>query len=302
MKQTTSPTRRTDLAIELAMELQSAQGSLPQGLHSHTRQVNTVEITTVEIQNDEMARRLQKPKGRYVTVETRPLWQSSLDLQEEICATAESLRRLLPQQGSVLVVGLGNAGITPDALGPQVAGQILATRHLSQQLKESLGLGHLRKVSAMAPGVMGQTGIETGEIVAALVNYIRPAAVIAVDALAARSVARLGSTIQISDSGISPGSGVLNARKSLCQQTLGVPVISLGIPTVVDASTLACDLLDPQQAEPRRELFQSGGEGMMVTPREVDLLIGHGAKFISQAINKALQPELSLEEIAYLCA
>lgn len=295
---------RTDLAIELAEEVQqeSQQQKMPEGLASHSHRVNSIEITTVEIQTDDMARRLQKPKGRYVTVETRPLWQSAMNLEEEICATAESLRELLPDRGSVLVVGLGNAGITPDALGPKVIEMILATRHLSNELKESIGLGHLRKVSAIAPGVMGQTGIETGEIVSALVNYIHPTAVIAVDALAARGMERLGKTIQISDTGISPGSGVLNARKELCTKTLGIPVISLGVPTVVDATTLAFDLLEDGKIQKERTLFHPSGEQMMITPREIDLLIGHGAKFVSLAINKALQPELSLEDITYLCA
>lgn len=295
---------RTDLAIELAEEVQqeSQQQKMPEGLASHSHKVNSIEITTVEIQTDDMARRLQKPKGRYVTVETRPLWQSAMNLEEEICATAESLRELLPDRGSVLVVGLGNAGITPDALGPKVIEMILATRHLSNELKESIGLGHLRKVSAIAPGVMGQTGIETGEIVSALVNYIHPTAVIAVDAQAARGMERLGKTIQISDTGISPGSGVLNARKELCTKTLGIPVISLGVPTVVDATTLAYDLLEDGKIQKERTLFHPSGEQMMITPREIDLLIGHGAKFVSLAINKALQPELSLEDITYLCA
>lgn len=295
---------RTDLAIELAEEVQqeSQQQKMPEGLASRSHKVNSIEITTVEIQTDDMARRLQKPKGRYVTVETRPLWQSAMNLEEEICATAESLRELLPDRGSVLVVGLGNAGITPDALGPKVIEMILATRHLSNELKESIGLGHLRKVSAIAPGVMGQTGIETGEIVSALVNYIHPTAVIAVDALAARGMERLGKTIQISDTGISPGSGVLNARKELCTKTLGIPVISLGVPTVVDATTLAYDLLEDGKIQKERTLFHPSGEQMMITPREIDLLIGHGAKFVSLAINKALQPELSLEDITYLCA
>lgn len=296
---------RSDLAIELAQDLQGTGTDiegLPEGLKAYSKKVNTVEITTVEIQTDEMASRLQKPKGRYITIETAPLWKSSPDMTEEICAAADSLRNLLPEDGNILVVGLGNSGITPDALGPQVIGKILATRHIGAELAESIGLGSLRKVSAIAPGVMGQTGIETGEIVSALVKHIQPVAVIVVDALAAREIERLGCTIQISDSGISPGSGVLNARKELCEKTLGVPVFSIGVPTVVDATTMAYDLLDEKQIEKKRELFDSSGSQMMVTPREIDLLIGHGAKFISLAINKALQPELSLEDITYLCA
>lgn len=299
---------RTDLAIELAQDMIQAEGipmeGLPDGLKAHTKKVNSVEITTIEIQNEEMASRLKKPKGRYVTIETRPLWKSPQDQSEEICAAADCLRRLLPQDGCVLVVGLGNSGITPDALGPQVIEKILATRHIGKELAESIGMAGMRKVAAIAPGVMGQTGIETGEIVSALVNYIHPSAVIAIDALAARDTARLGRTIQISDTGISPGSGVLNARKELCQKTLGIPVISLGVPTVVDATTLAYDLLDGSKLEKEkcRELFDPSGEQLMITPREIDLLIGHGAKFISLAINKALQPDLHLDDITALCA
>lgn len=295
---------RTDLAIELAQSLlEKSEGldKLPEGLRAHSKKVNTVEITTIEIETSDMAKRLGKAVGSYVTIETKPLWESSADLSEEICAAADSLRSLLPAQGGVLVVGLGNSGITPDALGPLTADKILATRHIGADLAKSIGLGKLRQVSAIAPGVMGQTGVETGELVAALVNYIKPSAVIAVDALAAGDISRLGRTIQLSNTGISPGSGVLNARKELCEQTLGVPVISVGIPTVVDAITLAYDLLDEEQVEKKRSLFLPYGEDMMITPREVDLLVGHGAKFISLAINKALQPELSLEDITYLC-
>lgn len=137
---------------------------------------------------------------------------------------------MLPSHGGILVVGLGNSGVTPDALGPQVAGRTLATRHLGDQLARQIGLNSLRKTAAIAPGVMGQTGIETGEIVLALVNFIRPAAVISIDALAAQDYSRLGSTIQIANTGISPGSGVQNSRKELSERTLGVPVISVGCP------------------------------------------------------------------------
>ena len=139
----------------------------------------------------------------------------------------------------MLVVGLGNSSITPDALGPQVAQHILVTRHLTEELARSLGMGFLRKTAALIPGVLGQTGVESGELTAALVNFIQPSAVIVVDALAAQDYGRLGRTIQISDSGIAPGSGVQNSRKELSRRTLGIPVLSIGVPTVIDAATLA---------------------------------------------------------------
>ena len=195
-----------------------------------------------------------------------------------------------------LVVGLGNAQITPDALGPLTVRQILATRHIPAQLAEQTGLSGLRPVAAIAPGVLGQTGIETGEIILSIVRDLSPAAVVAVDALAAGSPERLGCTIQLSDSGISPGSGVLNARKELSRQSLGVPVLSLGIPTVVDGGTLVCGLLGCED----ESRVPEEARAMMVTPRDVDALIERGAKHLSLALNAALQPQLSLEEISYL--
>ncbi len=209
---------------------------------------------------------------------------------------AEELRRMLPPEGMVLVVGLGNAQITPDALGPLTVRQILATRHIPAQLAEQTGLSGLRPVAAIAPGVLGQTGIETGEIILSIVRDLSPAAVVAVDALAAGSPERLGCTIQLSDSGISPGSGVLNARKELSRQSLGVPVLSLGIPTVVDGGTLVCGLLGCED----ESRVPEEARAMMVTPRDVDALIERGAKHLSLALNAALQPQLSLEEISYL--
>ena len=157
---------------------------------------------------------MNKPCGNYITVQTPPLWNSLLDPQQEIDAVADCIRHFLPKNGVVLIVGLGNRSITPDALGPMVAERIIATRHLGASLAEQLGLSSLRKTAAIAPGVMGQTGIETGEIVRSVVSFLKPSAVIAVDALAAQDYKRLGKTIQISDSGISPGSGVQNSTGS----------------------------------------------------------------------------------------
>lgn len=193
----------------------------------------------------------------------------------------------------MLVVGLGNSSITPDALGPQVAQHILVTRHLTEELARSLGMGSLRKTAALIPGVLGQTGVESGELTAALVNFIQPSAVIVVDALAAQDYGRLGCTIQISDSGIAPGSGVQNSRKELSRRTLGIPVLSIGYrPSLMRRPLPHSD----------RQFSEQAHQTAMVTPREIDRLIGHSAKFIALAINKALYPELSLEEIGFLCA
>lgn len=286
---------RTDLAIELAQPLLEEE-KLPEGLKVHTRTHGAVEITCVQISSLKISQQMQKPCGRYITIQTPPLWNSLLDPQQEIDAAADCIRSLLPQEGTVLVVGLGNDSITPDALGPQVVQRILATRHLTGELARSLGMDSLRKTAAIIPGVLGQTGVESGELTAALVNFIQPSAVIVIDALAAQDYGRLGRTIQISDSGIAPGSGVQNSRKELSQRTLGVPVLSIGVPTVIDAATLAAQLAGAscEKAHP--------SAAAMVTPREIDRLIGHSAKFIALAVNKALYPELSLEEISFLCA
>ena len=300
---------RTDLAIELAQPLLEAE-KLPEGLKVHTQTHGAVEITCVQIASPKASQQLQKPCGRYITIQTPPLWNSLLDPQQEIDAAADCIRSLLPQEGTVelgemlaaaetregavLVVGLGNSSITPDALGPQVAQHILVTRHLTEELARSLGMGSLRKTAALIPGVLGQTGVESGELTAALVNFIQPSAVIVVDALAAQDYGRLGRTIQISDSGIAPGSGVQNSRKELSRRTLGIPVLSIGVPTVIDAATLAAQLTGSS--------CEQAHQTAMVTPREIDRLIGHSAKFIALAINKALYPELSLEEIGFLCA
>ena len=166
---------RTDLAIELAQPLLEAE-KLPEGLKVHTQTHGAVEITCVQIASPKASQQLQKPCGRYITIQTPPLWNSLLDPQQEIDAAADCIRSLLPQEGTVLVVGLGNSSITPDALGPQVAQHILVTRHLTEELARSLGMGFLRKTAALIPGVLGQTGVESGELTAALVNFIQPCA------------------------------------------------------------------------------------------------------------------------------
>ena len=287
---------RSDLALELAAPLLQDK-KLPEGLSVHTRRHGMVEITCVTIETPSMAKQMGKPRGKYITIQTPPLWNSLLDPQDEIQAAAETIRSLLPSHGSILVVGLGNNGITPDALGPQVIQRTLATRHLTGELAQKAGLDGLRKTAAIAPGVMGQTGIETSEVVAALVNFIQPAAVLAIDALAAQDYNRLGRTIQIADSGIAPGAGVQNARRELSERTLGIPVISIGVPTVIDGATLTATFSDLPRSQSSPE-----AAGTVVTPREVDRMIGHAAKFISLAVNKSLYPELSLEEISFLCA
>lgn len=290
---------RTDLAIESSgLE----EGKLPSGVSTEQYELGNLSIHRVKISDQEGAQIIGKPIGDYITVTTPPFGSAAEITEEEIDVIAQELAGLLPESGLVLVVGLGNNDITPDAIGPRTVHQVLATRHISGELARQSGLDGLRATAAVAPGVLGQTGIETSEIISSVVSQIHPAAVVVVDALAARSTSRLGRTIQIASAGISPGSGVQNARKELSQATLGVPVVSVGIPTVVDATTLAGDLLEggDEDLEKRRSLFEPEGETMMITPREIDVLIGHACKTLSLAVNKALQPQLTLEEIGYL--
>lgn len=281
---------RTDLAVESAAPYRE---HLPEGITVEEQESGGVKLTRVTITSESAAKKVGRECGSYVTAEIPDSMQSADELTRllstELCA-------LLPESGGVLVVGLGNLQITPDALGPRTVRKIFATRHIPADVAEETGLTGLRPVSAIAPGVMGQTGIETGEIIHSLVRDTAPAAVIVIDALASQSVERLGRTIQLSSVGISPGSGVLNSRRALSEATLGVPVISMGIPTVVDGGTLACELLGCDDEEKIPEAART----MMVTPRDIDKLIDRGSEHLSLAINTALHPRLTPEDIVYL--
>lgn len=289
---------RTDLAME---QIAPLKNQLPDGVTQEEYVLGNLTVNIVEIASDTGAEQIGKPRGRYITAMTPPFCGSQEVAEEEIEAIAKEITALLPQDGLILVVGLGNNDITPDAIGPRSVHQVLATRHFCGEAARQAGLGDLRAAAAIAPGVLGQTGIETSEIIRSIVDDIKPAAVIVVDALAARDVSRLGSTIQIADSGISPGSGVQNSRRELSKSTLGVPVISIGVPTVVDAATLVSDLLEGSDLGEEQQLL-GGSQSMMVTPREIDVLIGHACKTLSLAINKAIHPKLSLEELSYLAS
>lgn len=271
---------RTDLAMEAA----------PQSVSSE-RRIGDVELCCVTLEEAQAAQ-LGKNAGRYITATLPPLTDDEHDLEEKAELLGGELRGLLPPEGTVLVVGLGNRAITPDALGPQTAALVLATRHIRGEFARSVGLDNLRPTVVLQTDVLGNTGMESSEIVRGVCREVQPAAVIAVDALAARSVARLGCTVQLSDTGISPGSGVGNNRKSLNRQTLGIPVIGLGVPTVVDAATIACDLTgSPQDAVSPR------GAHMMVTPREIDLMIARASRLLAMTVHAALQPAYSPLEL-----
>ncbi len=285
---------RTDLALERHAILKERAGG---HVRVRKRQRGAAQVTEITVCGTEGARELGKPAGRYITLEVPEFSHDSELLDGRLRAMTEELRALLPKTGGVLVAGLGNEDITPDALGPRTAHGIFATRHIGQALAQKLGFPALREVSAVSFGVLGQTGLESAEALAGLVRTIRPAAVVAVDALASRSLSRLGRTVQLTDTGINPGSGVGNCRARIDRTTLGVPVIAVGVPTVVDASTLIFDLTDGKGPKPDRE---NEAQAMMVTPREVDTLIQRASRFLSLALNCALQPALDPELLLHI--
>ena len=282
---------RTDLALERCENLDKK--SL-EGIKMDVLKETGAKITRIEVLDKKGEETVGKPIGKYVTVEVTPFARHAQFIDDSLTAVSEEIRRILPEKGSVLVAGLGNTRITPDALGPKCASMIFATRHITGELLRSTGLSGLRCVSAVATGVTGETGAEAGEIIKGVVQTVKPDVVITVDALAARNVKRLGATIQMCDTGIIPGSGVGNSRQEISKKTIGVPVVSIGVPTVVDAETLIMDCTGTE------DFVFDKSESMMVTPREIDLMIERAAKLTSLAINCALQPDISPEDMLIL--
>lgn len=288
---------RTDLALERRENLNESEID---GVICQTQTDENVTVSTITIENEHGSKVLGKPKGTYITLEVKPFMSSAELLDSQLTTLAEKLKSLLPKTGTVLVAGLGNEKITPDALGPRCISLLLATRHISDELAKSIGFTSLRSVAGIVPGVLGQTGIETVEIIEGVVKKIKPSAVIIVDALASRKLSRLGTTVQMTNTGVSPGSGVGNSRKNIDEKTLGVPVVAIGVPTVVDGATMAFDLLEKLDITQDHEMYaeKMGDEKfMMVTPKEIDLVIDRAAKLVAMGINLALQPSLSVEEI-----
>lgn len=282
---------RTDLTLERA-ELASEKGKGIKKEFKHTDYTNT---TIIDILNEETAEKLGKAVGRYITIEIPDLNLLSSEFHEISQTVKESLDLLLPQKdGLVLVVGVGNSDITADALGPFVASGIFSTRHLTRELQQSIGFTEpLRPVSAISTGVLGQTGLESSEYIKSIANEIKPCCVITVDALASRSVKRLGTTIQMSNTGIAPGSGIGNRRKRIDKEFLGVPVIAIGVPTVVDALILAENICN-------HKLENEGEIDMIVTPKDIDVLIKNASSLIATAINLSLQKTLNYQDLKSL--
>lgn len=284
------------LRTDLALDIKETKKDLIDGIEYNKEIKNLCTITRINIINNNGAKELQKPIGKYTTIEMPPLTDNFTDTEETFNIISNEIKQFLPinKNDIALVAGLGNSEITPDALGVKSMDFILATRHLSKELTKSVGLDKLRSVAVLSPGVLGKTGIETGEIILSIIHKIKPSYLIVVDALATRKLSRLGCTIQISDSGISPGAGVGNNRFKINKDNMGIPVISIGMPTVVDANTLISDLLYPQLSNLEiKNLLPKNTETMVVTPKEIDLLIQRASKLIGTAINCALQSEYS---------
>lgn len=278
---------RTDLALELAEGRRVQQRSQTlEGFSLHT-------VTVTESDTD-----FGRPPGRYVTLSIRDLLRRETDAFPRACrAVAQILRQLAPSnqdpRAPVLVIGLGNRAVTPDAIGPLCCQNVLATRHLVEQSPEQFRT--FRPVAVLAPGVLGTTGVETGELVLGVIDRIHPELILAVDALAARRLSRLMCTIQMTDTGIVPGSGVGNARTALTQTALGVPVLSIGVPTVVDGATLAADIA--QQSGAQCEALDDLNTPVLVTTRDVDQQTADAARVIGYGINLFLHPSLDIADM-----
>lgn len=301
----------TDLASEASAALRGQSGEEIPGVSHQDERHDGYTISRVHVFSPEGAQVLGKQQGHYVTIDAPGLRERDPDLQSTVKAvlTAELNRLLqLDPRASVLVVGLGNALATPDALGPRAVDQILVTRHLKDFLDPDTA-AKLRPVAAISPGVLGSTGIETGEVIRSLVQHVHPDAVIVIDALAAASIERIGTTVQFADTGIHPGSGLGSRRVGLNQETLGVPVIAVGVPTVVHASTIVNDVITylathlpgsnpffrattqftlPERRGLIEEVLASRVGELVVTPKDIDEMVEDTADLIAEAVNDLL--------------
>lgn len=309
---------RTDLALEEKERFESDNVEIPGVVLDEEYDKETeIRITRVKVETENGAKTMGKPVGVYLTIEAPNMSVPDDDYHREVSVKLSGFireliqgRELDTEDLSVLVVGLGNRKVTPDALGPYVADNLCVTRHIVKEYgKYAMGMEHARLVSAIVPGVMGQTGMETLEIVKGVVNETKPDLVIAIDALAARNTKRLNRTIQIADTGIHPGSGVGNHRNGLTKESVGIPVIGIGVPTVVDAATIANDTMEnlidalessemlkgvgdvlrtynsAEKYELVKELISPHLNGMYVTPKDEDDLVKQISYTISEALN-----------------
>lgn len=322
---------RTDLTLEARelfqeQKLNTNQQGIedPPGVDVENAGDEDIKITRVRVTSPTGEQSIGKPMGNYITLEVPGLRYNDQVLYENTCkALAKELTGIIniDEKATVLVVGLGNWNVTPDAVGPKVVSSLMVTRHLLEYVPDQVDEG-VRPVCAVAPGVLGITGIETGEIVKGIVDRVKPSLIIAIDALASRKLDRVNTTIQVADTGISPGSGVGNKRMAISKDTLGVPVIAIGVPTVVDAATMANDAIDlvldsmiKQAAQgtdfyrmldsiDRNEKFMMIQEvlnpyvgNLVVTPKEIDEVVEKVAKVIANGLNIALHKGITLNDV-----
>ena len=290
--------KRTDLALEARELWQESAGKTTRlaGVKATKRKQEGYPVTRVDILDQRGEEALGKPRGTYLTVDLTTFWQRREDFfQRAVRAVGAPLKELVPTEGPVLVVGLGNRAMTPDAVGPLAADHVLVTRHLISAMPRQFS--GFRPVSVLRTGVLGTTGVESAESVRGLAAEVKPACVIAVDALASRRTGRVCAAVQLSDTGIIPGSGVGNHRSPLNAGTLGVPVIAIGVPTVVDSATLAADLLEESGVtDYDAEALQKSRQNLMVTSRDIDQQVRDLGKVIGYGINWALQ-DLEIDEM-----
>lgn len=308
-----------DMAVEAHEILRGESGNEVPGVRMDKKELDHATVTIIDIETDQGVQEMGRPKGTYITIDAPEIRENNYFVHQDITeALAKELVKLLDlkEDSSVLLVGLGNWNATPDALGPQVIEKSLVTRHLFQYTPDELK-GKLRKVSAIAPGVLGITGIETAEIIRGIVEHVKPDWVIAIDALAAGSLERIGTSIQLANTGISPGSGVGNKRVGINEETLGCKVLAIGLPTVVNAAIIAHNCLESFMDELKTSpsLFRLYKEfnpktlenilsqalspysgNLMVTPKEVDTLIQASARIIAGALGICLHPGITREE------
>lgn len=296
--------RRTDLAIEIN-EIKTTEGK-NRGISLAEETINGFHITTVTIA-PEGEKESGKPAGKYITADVGRVWEADKNRFETAAkAVASLLDRLMPPPpadgGCFLTAGLGNESITSDAIGPKVVKKLLVTHHIKQANPELFRNAGFGTAAAIAPGVLGQTGMESTDIVISSAKNCHAHCIYAVDSLASRRLSRLATTIQLSDTGISPGSGVYNSRSGLNKETAGVPVVAIGIPTVVEAATLAYDLLEEagngDVSEAISEKLLSGtGRAMFITPKETDVISDKVSRLIADAINLSIHKNLSLDDM-----
>lgn len=292
-------TRRTDLALEAHSLWQAAaKESSLKGLSVSTTSCFSFSVTRVRVESDDAAKALGKPMGTYVTLDLQSLHTVQADTEDRAAqAIGRELRALLPKTvESALLVGLGNRAMTPDAIGPKCAGYVAATRHLMQHD----AFQSLTSVSILTPGVLGTTGMEAAELVRSAAETIHPDVIVVVDALCSQRLSRVCTTVQLSDTGIVPGSGVGNHRSALTHETIGVPVIAVGVPTVVDAATLTMDVLEEAGITSLEPEALRGHTGVTVTLRDIDAQVDRLSRLTGFGIGLALQPSLSLSDVKAL--